>query len=52
MKDSGPYSLFSTGETQLECCVQFRAPQYKRDKDIQEQVQQKARKIKKGLELN
>ena len=45
-------TLYSHSHSHLECCVQFRAPQYKRDKDILEQVQQKARKVKKGLELD
>jgi len=31
--------LCSTGETHLESCVRFRAPQYKRDMDILERVQ-------------
>ncbi|KAK4824158.1 hypothetical protein QYF61_011285 [Mycteria americana] len=34
----------------LEHCVQFWAPQYKRDMDILERVQQKATMMIKGLE--
>ncbi|KAK4830187.1 hypothetical protein QYF61_009214 [Mycteria americana] len=34
----------------LECCVQCWAPQYKRDRDILERVQGRARKTIKGLE--
>ncbi|GAB0181415.1 hypothetical protein GRJ2_000606800 [Grus japonensis] len=34
----------------LECCAQCQAPQYKRDTDIVERVQQRAMKMMKGLE--
>ncbi|KAK4811158.1 hypothetical protein QYF61_019789 [Mycteria americana] len=34
----------------LESCVQFWAPQYRRDKDILERVQQRATKMMKGQE--
>ncbi|KAJ7414007.1 hypothetical protein WISP_87274 [Willisornis vidua] len=34
----------------LECCVQFLAPHYKRDKELLEQVQQSAMKMIKCLE--
>ena len=35
---------------QLKCWVQFWAPQYKRDMDIPERVQQRATKMTEGLE--
>ncbi|PKU47417.1 hypothetical protein llap_2240 [Limosa lapponica baueri] len=34
---------------QLECCVQFWAPQYERDMDVPERVQGRAMKMMKGL---
>ena len=34
----------------LECCVPFWAPQYKRDMDILERVQQRAMKTMNGLQ--
>lgn len=46
----GPFPLFSTGETHLECCVHFQAPLYKTEMDMMERVQHSAMKIIKGLE--
>jgi len=42
--------LSSTNEARLGCWVQPWAPQYKRDMEILEQVQQRGIKMIKGLE--
>ena len=42
--------LYYNAETTPEYWVQYWAPQYKRDRDILERVQGRARKMIKGLE--
>jgi len=46
-RGSDPIPLLNTGETHLECHVQFWAPQYKTDMDILERVQRRAVKMVK-----
>ena len=36
----------------LECCVQFGAPQYKKDIELFESVRRRATKTAKGLEIH
>ncbi|GAB0191964.1 hypothetical protein GRJ2_001661700 [Grus japonensis] len=50
VEEGDPSPLLSAGETQLECWVQFWAPQCKRDMDRLEQVQQRPTNMMKGLE--
>ncbi|KAJ7412815.1 hypothetical protein WISP_94520 [Willisornis vidua] len=45
-----PASLLSPGGVHLDCCVQFRAPQYKGDMELLEQVQWRVTNVIKGLE--
>jgi len=46
----GPSPLLSTSETHLKCWLQFSAPNYERDMDILESVQQGVTTLIKGLE--
>ena len=45
-----PDPLLSPGETHLEFCVQFWAPQDKRDLELLDQVQWRATRMIKGLQ--
>ncbi|RMC06292.1 hypothetical protein DUI87_15723 [Hirundo rustica rustica] len=45
-----PAPLLSPGEDQLECCVQFWAPQDRRDRELLQQIQWRVTKMMEGLE--
>jgi len=50
VEGDGPSPLLRPGETHLECWIRCWAPQYKRDVDLLERVQQRATTTIKGLE--
>ena len=48
LKGDDPSPLLRPGETHLECWVQFWLPRYERNRDILEQIWQRATKVIKG----
>lgn len=52
VQEPDPAPLLSSGGAYHECCAQFWAPCHKRNMELPEQVQWRAMKVMKGLELS